>query len=70
MYAIRSYYVKEMVSLTTNAILPLEGAKKLCGKETIEECVQAIDSITDAQVVITDVITSYSIHYTKLYDYA
>ena len=37
-----------------DAILPLEAAQALTGKETIEECTLALDKLTDAQVVITD----------------
>ncbi len=46
--------MKEMVQLCSHAILPLEGAQKLTGKEDIKDCVVALDKMTDAEVVITD----------------
>ncbi|MDW7694796.1 PfkB family carbohydrate kinase [Flammeovirgaceae bacterium SG7u.111] len=46
--------MKEMVSLTSHAILPLETAQALSGKTSIEDCVEAIAQFTNAQVVVTD----------------
>ena len=40
-----------------------------CGKSTLLRMIAGLESISDGELYIDDhVITSYSIHYTKLYD--
>ncbi len=59
--------MQEMVNLTSYAILPLEGAKNLCGKENIKECLQTITSQTNAQIIITDGINgSFAMYKDKI----
>lgn len=60
--------MKEMLSLTSHAILPLEAAQNLSGEEHIEACAVSLSKMTDAQVVVTDGINgSYTIIEGELY---
>lgn len=46
--------MKEMLSLTSNAILPLEAAQFLSGFVDIKDCVRSVSKMTKAQVIVTD----------------
>lgn len=46
--------MKEMLALATDAILPLEAAQVLAGKEAVNECLAILSKMTTGQVVITD----------------
>lgn len=46
--------MKEMLSLATDAILPLEAAQMLTGKQTAEDCLFHLTDISKGQLVITD----------------
>ncbi|AUP80378.1 carbohydrate kinase family protein [Flavivirga eckloniae] len=48
------HIMKEMLALCTDAILPLEAAKSISGKENTIEALKDVSEITKAQVVITD----------------
>ena len=73
MYAIRSYYAP--VDLVFQSIAGTEAANRGFGSSLalLEEARQAALSLgrgsVGENVMYFDVITSYSIHYTKLYDF-
>lgn len=46
--------LKEMISLGNHIILPLEGAQLITELNTSEECINALNLITNGQLVITD----------------
>ena len=46
--------MKEMVSLATDAILPLDAGQALSSKESAEACLLELAKLTKAQLVITD----------------
>ena len=46
--------MREMISLCTDAVLPLEAAQRISGKIDIIQSLQAISKITNSNVVITD----------------
>lgn len=46
--------LREMISLGTHIILPLEGAQLISGLEKPEDCLHHLKSITDGQLIITD----------------
>lgn len=48
------HIMKEMLELCTDAILPLEAAKSISGKEDTISALKAVSEMTKAQVVITD----------------
>ena len=74
MYAIRSYYANATMEESLNRYGPthinvtsvLEGIKKAVTKETKVTYVKGIDVVDEK--FPESVITSYSIHYTKLYE--
>ncbi|WP_282147823.1 carbohydrate kinase family protein [Algibacter lectus] len=46
--------LKEMISLGSHIILPLEGAQMVSGLEKPKDCLKSISSLTKGQLVITD----------------
>ncbi len=46
--------MKEMLSLSSDPILPLECAQELTGKDKAEDCLVEISKMTQGQVIITD----------------
>ncbi len=46
--------MKKMISLTTNAILPLNAAQILTNKQSAQDCLFELKKITTAQLIITD----------------
>ncbi|GAB1856420.1 sugar kinase [Flavobacteriaceae bacterium MHTCC 0001] len=54
MEAANESVMKEMLSLCTDAILPIEAAQNLSGKQDPVKALKKVSSLTDAQVVITD----------------
>ena len=66
MYAIRSYYDNGLVSFLSGSSGPQEN---LSSAYMYPNPVRPNFNIVDEKVKIKDVITSYSIHYTKLYDW-
>ncbi|SDW75964.1 sulfofructose kinase [Lutibacter oricola] len=46
--------LKEMISLGSHIILPLEGAQMISGLETPEECIKSLSKLTKGLLVITD----------------
>ena len=48
------HILKEMISLGSHTILPLEGAQKISQLKSAEECLFYLSSITNGQLVITD----------------
>ena len=76
MYAIRSYYVALSFVRWAKDITDLREIIKKRNKKTLivakiekPEALEELDAIIEASDAVMVVITSYSIHYTKLYDF-